>query len=81
MNLLRTWETGMRSLLGHRMRSILTTLGILSGKIEKKLGDTGRILIRWSGTEPKLRIMLEGEDQATIAEYAKDIWHIPLTDR
>ena len=31
MNLLRTFETGMRGLLGHRLRSVLTTLGILFG--------------------------------------------------
>jgi putative ABC transport system permease protein len=31
MNLLRTFDTGMRGLLGHRLRSILTTLGILFG--------------------------------------------------
>jgi putative ABC transport system permease protein len=31
VNLLRTFETGMRGLLGHRLRSVLTTLGILFG--------------------------------------------------
>ncbi|TMC47009.1 MAG: ABC transporter permease, partial [Chloroflexi bacterium] len=31
MNLLRTFETGLRGILGHRLRSILTTLGILFG--------------------------------------------------
>jgi putative ABC transport system permease protein len=31
MSLLRTFETGLRGILGHRMRSILTTLGILFG--------------------------------------------------
>jgi putative ABC transport system permease protein len=31
MNLLHTIETGLRSLLGHRLRSVLTTLGILFG--------------------------------------------------
>jgi putative ABC transport system permease protein len=31
MNLFRTFDTGMRGLLGHRLRSILTTLGILFG--------------------------------------------------
>ena len=31
MSLLKTIETGLRSLLGHRLRSILTTLGILFG--------------------------------------------------
>jgi putative ABC transport system permease protein len=31
VSLLRTFETGMRGLLGHRLRSVLTTLGILFG--------------------------------------------------
>src|SRR5438309_5704866 len=31
MSVLRTFETGLRGLLGHRLRSILTTLGILFG--------------------------------------------------
>jgi putative ABC transport system permease protein len=31
MSLLKTIETGLRSLLGHRLRSVLTTLGILFG--------------------------------------------------
>ena len=42
-------------------------------KIEKVLGDRGRILVRWSGTEPKLRVMVEGEDESAIAAYAQEI--------
>jgi len=42
-------------------------------EIEKKLEGTGRLLIRYSGTEPKLRIMLEGDDEAEIARYAEEL--------
>lgn len=41
--------------------------------VEEKLGDEGRILIRYSGTEPLLRIMLEGQDKYRITGWAKDI--------
>ena len=44
-----------------------------SREIEKTLGKAGRILVRWSGTEPKLRIMIEGEDESKISTYAKEL--------
>ena len=42
----------------------------LKQKTEKQLGNTGRLLIRVSGTEPLIRIMLEGEDKTQIQKMA-----------
>ncbi len=39
---------------------------------EEKLGDTGRIVVRPSGTEPLIRIMTEGENDELTEEVAKD---------
>jgi phosphoglucosamine mutase len=40
---------------------------------EKRLGSQGRLLVRYSGTEPKLRIMTEGEDETLIQQVAQDL--------
>jgi phosphoglucosamine mutase len=58
----------------------MPTLSALSAKIEKALGSEGRLLVRWSGTEPKLRVMVEGEDQAKISAYAKELAEAALRD-
>ncbi len=42
-------------------------------QIERLLSDKGRILVRYSGTEPVCRIMLEGEDKGIITRYAQEI--------
>jgi phosphoglucosamine mutase len=42
-------------------------------EIEKKLDGTGRLLVRYSGTEPKVRVMIEGEDQNEIKTLADDL--------
>jgi phosphoglucosamine mutase len=45
----------------------------LISAVENRLGDTGRVLIRYSGTEPLMRIMLEGQDQVEITGMANEI--------
>jgi len=43
-----------------RPLSDMPRLAKRSESVTRKLGKKGRVLIRWSGTEPKLRVMLEG---------------------
>ena len=42
-------------------------------KLEKEFAGNGRVLIRPSGTEPLVRVMIEGEDQEYITKKAKEI--------
>ena len=40
---------------------------------EARLAGTGRLVIRKSGTEPLIRVMAEGEDEALVAEVVDQI--------
>jgi phosphoglucosamine mutase len=41
--------------------------------VRGSLGKEGRVLVRWSGTEPKLRVMVEGPDEIRIGTIAQDL--------
>lgn len=41
--------------------------------VESRLGDAGRVIVRPSGTEPLLRIMIEGEDELAITRMADEL--------
>lgn len=42
-------------------------------RIEKQLGARGRVLLRASGTEPLIRVMVEGEDADEVERYAGEL--------
>jgi phosphoglucosamine mutase len=42
-------------------------------KYEKQLDGKGRILVRASGTEPIIRVMIEGENEEEISQMARDL--------
>jgi phosphoglucosamine mutase len=46
---------------------------------ESRLRDTGRLVIRKSGTEPVIRVMAEGEDEALVATVIDEICEAILT--
>ncbi|MEE9325956.1 MAG: phosphoglucosamine mutase, partial [Cocleimonas sp.] len=41
--------------------------------VEKKMGDKGRVLLRASGTEPLIRVMVEGEIESDVIKYADEL--------
>ena len=52
------------------------SIGDVAAKIkdvEAKLANEGRVLIRYSGTEPLLRVMIEGQDKYEITSWANEI--------
>jgi len=59
-----------------RERRDILTIPEIAAKIkdvEAKLANEGRVLIRYSGTEPLLRVMLEGKDTYEITAWANEI--------
>lgn len=45
----------------------------VTAEVEAALGNRGRVLLRKSGTEPLIRVMVEGEDEAQVTEFAHRI--------
>jgi len=58
-----------------RKAAVMAAHAVLAKKqeIEAILGDTGRILLRPSGTEALIRIMLEGNDKQELMTYANEL--------
>jgi phosphoglucosamine mutase len=42
-------------------------------RVEAAQDGRGRVLVRYSGTEPLLRVMIEGESQASVQAWAEEI--------
>ena len=59
-----------------RERQDLRTVAPVSQVIQHvtdKLGEHGRLLVRYSGTEPLLRVMVEGEDESLVRAYGEEV--------
>jgi phosphoglucosamine mutase len=65
-------------LLNHRvaakvdLKTVPEVAAVMSA-VESRLAGQGRLLVRYSGTEPLLRVMLEGKDQADIQRWGEEI--------
>ncbi len=65
-----------------RSKPDLSTIPDLQQKMEvfqKELGDAGRMVVRYSGTEMKARVMIEGPDHDSIERMAKELGEIIKT--
>jgi phosphoglucosamine mutase len=51
----------------------MASLQKLVEHVRSSLGKEGRVLVRWSGTEPKLRVMVEGPDAGRIGTMAREL--------
>ena len=61
------------TLAARRPLEQMKQLEAASAKVKAARGDEGRVLVRWSGTEPKLRIMLEGPNDDRLRRWAKEL--------
>ena len=48
--------------------------------VESKLGKNGRVLLRPSGTEPVLRVMVEGEDIDVVDKLVVELSEVVATE-
>ena len=72
------FQTYPQILLNVRVReklpfSDLSSVQTAVGEVETELANKGRLLLRYSGTEPLARVMIEGENQHQIEAYAEKI--------
>jgi phosphoglucosamine mutase len=51
----------------------LPTVAAVMSNVEGRLAGNGRLLVRYSGTEPLLRVMLEGQDEVEIRKWGQEI--------
>lgn len=64
----------LRAIKVQEKRPLESLPGFLEGikVLESRLNGKGRIFVRYSGTEPKLRILVEGEDETLVREITEE---------
>ena len=48
-------------------------------RVEQGLGTTGRVVLRASGTEPVIRVMIEAQEEAVASRYANELAEVVRT--
>jgi phosphoglucosamine mutase len=74
----RTAQTFPQTLVNVRVRekrpiADVPEISAAVARVESAQDGRGRVLVRYSGTEPLLRVMIEGEDQASVQAWAEEI--------
>jgi phosphoglucosamine mutase len=72
---LRTYPQVLMNVRVERKVDLKTVpqVAAVMSSVESRLAGNGRLLVRYSGTEPLLRIMLEGKDQDEIRRWGQEI--------
>ena len=53
--------------------STLPSVATVMSNVESRLAGNGRLLVHYSGTEPLLRVMLEGQNESEIRQWGQEI--------
>jgi phosphoglucosamine mutase len=72
---LTTYPQVLLNVRVHQKVDLKTVPGVadVMADVERRLAGNGRLLVRYSGTEPLLRVMLEGRDQDEIRRWGQEI--------
>jgi phosphoglucosamine mutase len=72
---LKKFPQQTRALKVARKPEIATLPGLTAAiaAAEKRLAGNGRVMVRYSGTEPKIRLLVEGPDDATVSAVMADL--------
>jgi phosphoglucosamine mutase len=67
------WPQVLRNVTVARKPDLATLPQVqaVRAEVERELGADGRVLLRYSGTEPKCRVMVEGRDAAAVQTHAE----------
>lgn len=72
---MKTYPQTLKNVRVQDKRAALADEGVRAAvaAAEKRLGNTGRILVRQSGTEPLIRVMAEAEEESLCAECVEEV--------